>query len=76
MRTIYWASKQLKKGEMVRRKSWIEGSYLFLDKNRDLKHCFEDFIGERDLCINDIEAIDWCIIDKQNEGRRDLKEKN
>ena len=61
-RTIYWASKQLRKGKKVRRKQWIDEAYLFLDNLGDIRSSWtnkRDHTEPRDLCIEDIEAEDW-----------------
>ncbi len=74
-RTIYWASKQLKKGKNVRRKQWLDSAFLYLNEFGFIKNAYNDCDDDdRDLCIEDIEATDWEIYDINNDVKENKGE--
>ncbi len=62
MKSMYWASRKMKEGIKVRRNSWVENAYVYLNEHGDLmmgwvKTKVNDVRFKVDF--KDINALDW-----------------
>lgn len=66
MRTLFWASKLLRKGGFVRRDSWVGNAYVYLCVDSDgTEQLYMNWINRKCRAVKfnptfkDMEATDW-----------------